>query len=140
MVKVSPAEYFVSPLLNLPQTGKTKRGGQTCCDTIAVLDHGCYVYHLSRQTGQLTVSVNGKQNCHLFKSVLFPEKRQRRPESGISKMALMKWNTNFRLEHSVRKTFCKLFETFCKTLNVWSNICIQNGSKQITNVAREAEA
>ena len=83
MVKVSSAEYFVSPLPNLPQIGKTKRGGQTCCDTIAVLDYGCYVYHLSRQTGQLTVSVNGKQNCHLFKSVLFPEKRQRRPESGI---------------------------------------------------------
>ena len=69
MVKDSPAEYFVSPLPTLPQIGNTRRGGQTCCDTIAVLDFGCCVYHLSGQTGQLTVSVNGKQNARLLNFV-----------------------------------------------------------------------
>ena len=69
MVKVSPAEYFVSPLPTLPQIAKTKQGGQTCCDTIAVLDFGCCVYHLSGQIGQLTVSINGKQNAGLLNLV-----------------------------------------------------------------------
>ena len=75
----------LSPPQTSPKLAKLiKRAGQACCDTIAVLDFGCYVSHLSRETGQLTVSVNGKQNCHLFKSVPFSEKRQRRPESEIN--------------------------------------------------------
>ena len=65
MVKVSLVENFVSPLPTLPQIGKTKRAEQTCFDTIAVLDFRCCVYHLSGQTSQLTVSVNGKQNAGL---------------------------------------------------------------------------
>ena len=69
MVKVSLAEYFVSPLPTLSKIGKTKRAGQTCCDAIAVLDFGCCVYHLSGQTGQLTVSINGKQNAGLLNFV-----------------------------------------------------------------------
>ena len=118
MVKVCPAEYFVSPLSTLPRIGKTKRGGQTCCDTIAVLDFGCCFYHLNGQIGQLTVSVNGKQNCHSFQSVPFPEKRQRRPESGI-KDGFDEMEHEFPFGTFRPKNF---LQTFCKTLNVWSNI------------------
>ena len=60
------------------------------CDTVAVLDFGCCVYHLRGQTGQFTVWVNGKQIqdwsiafANLFKSVPFPKKRPRRPETGF---------------------------------------------------------
>ena len=95
-----------------------------------------YVSGAPGQTGQLTVSVNGKQNCHSFKSVPFPEKRQRRPESGI-KDGFDEMEHEFPFGTFRPKNF---LQTFCKTLNVWSNICIQNGSKKIINVAREAEA
>ena len=64
-----PGRVLCLSLPTLPQIGKTKRAGQTCCDTIAVLDFGCCVYHLSGQTSQLTVSVNGTQNAGLLNFV-----------------------------------------------------------------------
>ena len=65
------------------------------------------------QSSRFTVKADGKQNSRLVNFV--PE--QRLPfaksvsftENGwegvklVSKIALKKWNTNFRLEHSVRK-------------------------------------
>ena len=50
------------------------------------------------------VWANGKQNLGLVNFVQESvNKRPRRPETGITKTALKKWNTNFRLEYSVRK-------------------------------------
>ena len=43
------------------------------------------------------------RDYHLYKSVSFTKKRSRRRKTGVN-MALNKWNTNFRLEYSVRKT------------------------------------
>ena len=67
------------------------------------------VYHLHWQTGRSTVLANCTQNSGLENFV--PESRLPfvqissiyRKTTVISNMALKKWNTNFRLEHSVRK-------------------------------------
>ena len=67
------------------------------------------VYHLHWQTCRSMVLANGTQNSGLENFV--PESclpfeqisSIYRKTTAVSKMALKKWNTNFRLEHSVRK-------------------------------------
>ena len=80
----------------------------------------CLPFH--GQTDRFTVWANGKRNSGLVNFI--PESRlsfvqiisttkkrsKKRPRSLklLSKTALKKWNTNFRLEHSVRKKYVPL--------------------------------
>ena len=72
------------------------------------------VYHLHGKTGQVTVWVNDKQNSGVVNFFIewhlpFCSKQFHLQEDGreglklVSKLALKKWNTNFRLRHSVQK-------------------------------------
>ena len=75
------------------------------------------VYHLHGQTGRFMVWVNGSQSSGLVNfvpSIAFTigtisTNQFHLPENGreglklVSRMALKKWNTNFRLEYSIRK-------------------------------------
>lgn len=72
------------------------------------------VYHLHGKTGQVTVWVNDKQNSGVVNFFLeqhlpFCSNQFHLREDGreglklVSKLALKKWNTNFRLGHSVQK-------------------------------------
>ena len=64
------------------------------------------VYHLHGQTGRSTVKANGKKNSVAFtictNQFRLPENDRERLKL-LSKMSFKKWNTNFRLEYSVRK-------------------------------------
>ena len=92
-------ELFPPPPPRAPHSLSSLREG-----TLAIV-----VYHLHWQTGRSTVLANCTQNSGLENSV--PESRLPfvkissiyRKTTAVSKMALKKWNTNFRLEHSVRK-------------------------------------
>ena len=76
--------------------------------------HSLVVYHLHGQTVQFMVWTKGKQNSGLVnvvsESCPFICKNQLYlPKNGleglklVSKIALRKWNMNFRLEHSIQK-------------------------------------
>ena len=92
--------------------------------------------HLHGQTSRSTVWANGTQNSglvissrnrvyYLYKSVFHFPKNDREGVKMVSKMTLKKWNTNFRLEHFVRKN-----RTTFSDVPLLSEICHWNDPTQ----------
>ena len=92
--------------------------------------------HLHGQTIRSTVWANGTQNSglvissrnrvyYLYKSVFHFPKNDREGVKMVSKMTLKKWNTNFRLEHFVRKN-----RTTFSDVPLLSEICQWNDPTQ----------